>query len=58
MPTVSDRVGVDGEGDVGGVGVHLDGQSVQSVCERGGPVGLLVLLRSLVLLGDVDVFDQ
>jgi hypothetical protein len=32
---------VDGEGDVGGVGVHLDGQSVQSVCERGGPVGAL-----------------
>jgi hypothetical protein len=28
------------------------------MCECSRAVGLLVLLRSLVLLGDVDVFDQ
>src|SRR5829696_5245162 len=32
--------------------------SVCLMCQRGGPVGPLVLLRSLVLLGHVDVLDQ
>ena len=31
---------------------------VCSMCQRRGPVGLLVFLRGLVLLGHVDVLDQ